>query len=104
METENWLDIHLSTVNFSSETKFEIPSCNHVISETGRTVYFTEGRTDHTGTETDRRHEANPDRGDSNDVGGENHGRASGPGVREFWRWLQRSRVCSSGRSKTGRR
>ena len=79
METEDWLDIHLSTVNFSSETKFEIPSCNHVISETRRTVYCTGGRTDHT-DETDRRHEANPDRGDIRDGGGENHGRASGPG------------------------
>ena len=58
METEvrHWLDIRL---NFSSETKFEIPSCNHVTSVTGRTVYFTGGRTDYTGTETDRRHEAN---------------------------------------------
>ena len=87
METEvrHWLDIRL---NFSSETKFEIPSCNHVISMTRRTVYCTGGRTDHT-DETDRRHEANPDGGDIRDGGGENHGRASGPGVWESWRWQQ---------------
>ena len=42
-------------------------------------VYYTGGRADHR-DETDRRHEGNPDRGDSRDVGGENHGRASGPG------------------------
>ena len=51
----------------------------YVISVTRRTVYCTGGRTDHT-DETDRRHEGIPDIGDSRDVGGENHGRASGPG------------------------
>ena len=75
-EVRHWLDIRL---NFSSETKFEIPSCNHVISVTRRTVYCTVGRTDHRDW-TDRRHEANPDRGDIRDGGGENLGRASGPG------------------------
>ena len=42
-------------------------------------MYFTGSRTDHTGTETDRRHESDPDGSDIRDGDGENLGRASGP-------------------------
>ena len=47
-------------------------------------MYCTGGRTDHT-PETERRHEANPDMGNSRDVGGENHGTTVEPADSERW-------------------
>ena len=103
METEDLLDIHLSTFNFSSETKFEIPSCNHAVREVRRTcIALVAGQITETRQEGDT--SQTQDRSDIRDGGGENHGRASGP--RECGSpgdGSSRVGVCCGGLGITGR-